>query len=262
VIDVREDLEGITRAHQDSVIRGLPTTSDERQRRRHPQCTRVPEDEDGERRERPTLNIWPGSERAAQPDGGNDRPEEEREASDCQHGGDEVLENAVSQLNNAGLHRPSFLDFAGNLIQERILARRDHLNEKCSGFIDAAADYSVARGLLLGNRLAGGHRLVNGRCALDDRAVNGDVLPRLNPDTITDLNIGDGDLLDLTVGGHTASGFGLEIKQILYRLRSTGSDDEAGVLREDVVGGNEDGDGEEVDGWEAREDKEPQKAAE
>lgn len=133
------------------------------------------------------------------------------------NGGDEVLENAVGELDDVRLHSPRLLDFAGDLIQERVFSRRGHLYEERTGLVDAAADDFVALGPLLGDGLAGRYRLIDGGLTPDDFTIYGDVLAGFDSHAIADFEFADGDFFDLAVR-HSTDGIRLEVEKVLHRL--------------------------------------------
>ena len=86
------------------------------------------------------------------------------------------------------------LDQADDLGQGAVGADGGGADDEGAGAVEGGADDGVADGLVDRGALAGEHRLVDGRGALDDDAVDGEVLAGADPDEVA-----DGDLVERDV---------------------------------------------------------------
>ena len=87
------------------------------------------------------------------------------------------------------------------------------------GAVDGAADEPVRRAFLDGDRLAGDHRFVDEARALDDHAVDRDLLSRPDPEPVADVDLVEGDVLLAAVVLQSPRDLRREAQQGLDRAR-------------------------------------------
>jgi hypothetical protein len=141
-------------------------------------------------------------------------------------------------------------DTSGDLRQRGVGADLRGADHQAPADVDGRADHIVARRLLDRHRLAGQQRLVDGRGALLDDAVGGDLLPRADDEAVALDELVDGDAPLGAVGVQDGDVLGAEREQGLERRAGAAlgarleepaeqqeRDDDRADLEEDVMDG-------------------------
>ena len=129
---------------------------------------------------------------------------------------DEDRGNLIHQALDRGFFRLGVSDQLGHLGQRGLRTCAGDFDQQSTGGVDRRARDRGAGGGLDGNGLAGQHRLVDGRGALDDTTVGGDLLTRADDEDVTDCQLGDRDADFLTVADHRGV-FRTHVQQGLQR---------------------------------------------
>ena len=146
-------------ADQDPVLGALAGADHDRRRRGQPERAGARDHEHGDEVEQRVR------ERGLRAD---DEPDDERERGDADDGGHEVARDHVGEARDRRLGALRLLDEAHDLRQRRLAADAGGAERERARRVEGGADDLVAGLLEARDRLAGQHRLVDGRAALDD----------------------------------------------------------------------------------------------
>jgi len=178
-------LEGGAVADEDPVLGALPGADHDRRRRGQAEGAGAGDDEHGDEVEQAVREGRLGAE---------EQPGDQGHSGDADHGGDEVACDDVGQAGDGRLRPLRLLDEADDLRERGLAAHARSPEGEGSCRVERPADDLVARLIEDGDRLAGEHRLVDGRSALDDDAVHGDLLAGTHAHEVADGDGGDGDV--------------------------------------------------------------------
>ncbi len=203
-IDQSEPLERRGIAHQHAGMRAAPGG-----------------DHDGDRRGKPER-AWAGDDEHA--DGGDERvselrrrseqePDDEGEHRHGDHGRHEIARHGIGETldRRAGALRGG--DHGHDLGKRRLLPGAIDAHVEAAGAVERAAGDAVAGRLLHRNRLAGQQGLIDGASALDDDAVDGDLVAWPDPQHVAGLDRGERHGLGLAILQHTQRRLGREVEQ-------------------------------------------------
>jgi hypothetical protein len=145
--------------------------------------------------------------------GAEHRPGDERNDGDGDDQRDEPAGHLIGQpldRRARALRRRHHLHDAG---EQRVAADLGGAHHERAGLVERAGDHLVAR--LLGHRhgFAGHHRLVDGRAAVGDLAVDRHLLARTHAQQIADLDRIERDLLVAAVRADAAGGLRRQVEQ-------------------------------------------------
>ena len=143
------------------------------------------------------------------------KPQNRNVASDGdEHERDEHRADAVGEALHRGLGALRVLDEAHDLSERGVGAHLGRAEPEAAQLVHGRADDGVARGLLDRDRLAGEHRLVDCRGALDEHAVDRDLLAGTDHDEVAHDDLLDGDV-GLFPATHDAGGLGRQTHERL-----------------------------------------------
>ena len=169
-------LERFAVADEDPELGGLPGADHDRGRGREPEGAGAGDDQDRDRRaDREGHRAGPAARTEECPEGEvQDGHGEDRR--------DEPGGRGVGEPLHRHLRALRLLDEPDDLGEGRVVADRGDLHEQGAGPVEGGADDRVAGRLRDRDGLTGQHRLVDGRAALEDDAVDGDLLAGAHPD--------------------------------------------------------------------------------
>jgi len=188
------------------------------------------------------LRVELAGDRAAR------QPAQRRQQRQRQDGGGVEAQDAVYEVQDAGLQGAGVLDVAHDLREEALLPDGAHADQQGARPVDRPAGDLVAIELVHGHRLAGYQRLVDRRAPGLHLPVHGHALAGAHAHQVADDDLLDRHLVGLTVAEH-AGGVGLQVEQALDRLGAARLDEQRQPLTEQVVGGDQHRHGEEGSRW-------------
>ena len=197
-------LQCLAVADEDAELGGLAGADHDGGRGGQPQGAGAGDDEDGDG----------GADGQHQPVGAGAEGHPADEGRECgeQDGGHEPGGDLVGQPLHRGLGALGVLDQADDLGQGAVGADGVGADHEGAGAVRGGSDHLVAGPLVDRDGLAGEHRLVDGGRAVDDGAVDGNVLAGPDADEIADRHLLEGDV-DLGAVAHDARGGGGEADQ-------------------------------------------------
>ncbi len=148
---------------QDAVLGPLPGADHDRGRRGQPERAGAGDDQHRDE------GLQRQGEARVRPE---DEPGREGERREDEHRRDEPTGDGVGQPLDRGLRHLRLLDQLDDLGQRGLLADARRPQDERAAAIEGRADHLVAGALLDRQALAGQHRLVNGRAALDHDAID------------------------------------------------------------------------------------------
>ena len=176
MVDLAGGLEDLAALDDHTQACAAARADHDRRGRGEAEGARAGDDEHGDRRREGVAGGLPGEEPA-----GEGRPGDGEGRGD-EHGGDPVGE----PLHRGG-GRLGLVDEAHDLGQHRVGAYPGGLDDQRSVAVDGRPDHIVAGSDRDRNGLAGDHRGIDARYAVDHHAVDGDLLARSHDEAHTDL---------------------------------------------------------------------------
>ena len=161
-------------------LRAAAGRGHDRHRRREPERAGAGDDQHRDRRDQRV-----GERRRRPPD----RPGDEGEHRDADHRRHEPAGDRVGELLDRRARALRRRDHLDDLRQHGVLADAPRLDDQAAGAVERGAGHRVAGDLLDRQRLAGQHRLVDRRAALDHLAVDRHLLARPHPQPVADRDL-------------------------------------------------------------------------
>ena len=173
-------LEDLRAFDEDPQLRTAAGADHESRRRGEPERAGARDDEDGDRRRE-------GRRRIAR----DDEPTRERREREREHDRDEDARHAIDEPLDRRLPRLGVRNEPGDLRERSLLTDLRRANEETTERVDGRACDGVAGHDVDGHGLAGEHRLVDRRFALDDHTVGRDLLAGANDEHVSDRELVD-----------------------------------------------------------------------
>ncbi len=149
--------------------------------------------------------------------GTGEAPSDRGDHGDDEDGRHEPRRHDVGQALDGRAAALRLADALDDLREEGVAPDPLCLDDERSGLVERGSDDAFPLRLLDRYRLPRDHRLVDGAAARFDDAVHGDLLARPDPETVTDLDGGQGDVLLAAVVVDPAGRLGRQAEQRLDR---------------------------------------------
>ena len=210
VVDLLHPLQRLGVLHQHAGAGAAADADHDRHRRGEPERARAGDDQHRDGGDHRVAEARLGAEH---------RPGREGEQRHRDHGRHEPARHLVGEALDRrarALRRRHHLDDAG---EHGVAADLVGPHHERARLVERAADHAVAGLPGHRHRLAGHHQFVDGRAAVDDRAVDRDLFARPHPQPVADRDRGERDLLVAAVRAEPPRRGGREAEQRADRPR-------------------------------------------